>query len=183
MKDVFLFRTCPHDDTTYSIDRNPDIVGFESDTCTHTFTIRKCELAVDDGVYTCWAANEYGKNKREFHVEISVRPRIVDATRDICCSLKENDIILLVECDGYPIPTPHWFFTKVSNLYEPLSLGVKTPLDPEKQDEYIKIESNGPIHKLILKEVLLDHVGLYELTLSNKGGEITHRIPLSIKGK
>ncbi|XP_070156189.1 obscurin isoform X2 [Polyergus mexicanus] len=110
----------------------------------------------DAAVYKAEVVNKHGTISDETRVRVRGIPRFKTKLCDISANEGELNIEFVVEIEGFPKPSVHWFLGDVEIT--------------EKRTEYTRVEE-GDNYKLIIKEVKTELKGHYTCKVQNEYGE------------
>ncbi|XP_026827528.1 obscurin isoform X4 [Ooceraea biroi] len=110
----------------------------------------------DAAVYKAEVVNKHGTISDETRVRVRGIPRFKTKLCDISANEGELNVEFVVEVEGFPKPSVHWFLGDVEIT--------------EKRTEYTRVEE-GDNYKLIIKEVKTELKGCYTCKVQNEYGE------------
>ncbi|XP_011878155.1 PREDICTED: muscle M-line assembly protein unc-89 isoform X5 [Vollenhovia emeryi] len=110
----------------------------------------------DAAVYKAEVINKHGTISDETRVRVRGIPRFKTKLCDISANEGELNVEFIVEVEGFPKPSVHWFLGDVEIT--------------EKRTEYTRVEE-GDNYKLIIKEVKTELKGTYTCKVQNEYGE------------
>ncbi|XP_025269387.1 obscurin isoform X6 [Camponotus floridanus] len=110
----------------------------------------------DAAVYKAEVVNKYGTISDETKVRVRGIPQFKTKLCDISANEGELNIELVVEVEGFPKPSVHWFLGDIEIT--------------EKRTEYTRVEE-GDNYKLVIKEVKTELKGHYTCKVQNEYGE------------
>ncbi|XP_072755043.1 protein Obscurin isoform X6 [Anoplolepis gracilipes] len=112
---------------------------------------------VEDGaVYKAEVVNKHGTISDDTRIRVRGIPQFKTKLCDISANEGELNIEFVVEVEGFPKPSVHWFLGDVEIT--------------EKRTEYTRVEE-GDNYKLIMKEVKSELKGNYTCKVQNEYGE------------
>ncbi|KAG7203298.1 hypothetical protein KM043_010391 [Ampulex compressa] len=121
------------------------------------YILKVTGIVGDDGaVYKVEATTDDGVVTDQTRIRVRGLPRFKVKMSDITANEGATDIEFVVEIDGFPTPSVHWFLGDVEIT--------------EKRTEYTRIEE-GDNCKLIMKEVKTEMKGKYTCKVKNEFGE------------
>ncbi|CAH2311914.1 hemicentin-1 isoform X2 [Pelobates cultripes] len=118
----------------------------------------------DRGNYQCVAKNEAGVSRKQFTVNVHVRPIIKPMASQISVLMHKSTSLQCV-ASGVPVPIITW-----------LKDGV--PFNAAKDN--IKMESSGRAHSIKFEKTLLEDAGKYTCVATNAAGETEQSMWLNI---
>ncbi|KYN01946.1 Muscle M-line assembly protein unc-89 [Cyphomyrmex costatus] len=110
----------------------------------------------DAAIYKAEVVNKHGTISDETRIRVRGIPRFKTKLCDISANEGELNIEFVVEVEGFPKPSVHWFLGDVEIT--------------EKRTEYTRVEE-GDNYKLIIKEVKTELKGHYTCKVQNEYGE------------
>ncbi|XP_024880177.1 obscurin isoform X5 [Temnothorax curvispinosus] len=110
----------------------------------------------DAAIYKAEVVNKHGTISDETRVRVRGIPRFKTKLCDISANEGELNIEFVVEVEGFPKPSVHWFLGDVEIT--------------EKRTEYTRVEE-GDNYKLVIKEVKTELKGRYTCKVQNEYGE------------
>ncbi|XP_011689399.1 PREDICTED: muscle M-line assembly protein unc-89 isoform X3 [Wasmannia auropunctata] len=110
----------------------------------------------DAAIYKAEVVNKHGTISDETRVRVRGIPRFKTKLCDITANEGELNVEFVVEIEGFPKPSVHWFLGDVEIT--------------EKRTEYTRVEE-GDNYKLIIKEVKTELRGHYTCKVQNEYGE------------
>ncbi|KAL0112245.1 hypothetical protein PUN28_011952 [Cardiocondyla obscurior] len=110
----------------------------------------------DAALYKAEVVNKHGTISDETRIKVRGIPRFKTKLCDISANEGELNVEFVVEIEGFPKPSVHWFLGDVEIT--------------EKRTEYTRVEE-GDNYKLIIKEVKTELKGHYTCKVQNEYGE------------
>ncbi|XP_020293629.1 obscurin isoform X3 [Pseudomyrmex gracilis] len=110
----------------------------------------------DAAVYKAEIVNQHGTISDDTRVRVRGIPRFKTKLCDMSANEGELNVEFVVEVEGFPKPSVHWFLGDVEIT--------------EKRTEYTRVEE-GDNYKLIMKEVKTELKGCYTCKVQNEYGE------------
>ncbi|XP_076316761.1 protein Obscurin-like isoform X4 [Tachypleus tridentatus] len=147
------------DDTHYKITEDGD---------SYTLVIDKV-TSNDVGKYTCEITNEYGTESTTGSLKVTGKPtlKFTQELSDIVATEGDSELQLLVKTEGAPASQIKWY------------------LDDKEitENENVKISSDGDVHSLTIKRVMVESAGTYKCKAvndqveANTHGVLTVNVP------
>ncbi|XP_018359776.1 PREDICTED: muscle M-line assembly protein unc-89 isoform X3 [Trachymyrmex cornetzi] len=110
----------------------------------------------DAAIYKAEVVNKHGTISDETRIRVRGIPRFKTKLCDISANEGELNVEFVVEVEGFPKPSVHWFLGDVEIT--------------EKRTEYTRVEE-GDNYKLIIKELKTELKGHYTCKVENEYGE------------
>ncbi|XP_011159692.1 obscurin isoform X6 [Solenopsis invicta] len=119
----------------------------------------------DAALYKAEVVNKHGTISDETRVRVRGIPRFKTKLCDISANEGELNVEFVVEVEGFPKPSVHWFLGDVEIT--------------EKRTEYTRVEE-GDNYKLVIKEVKTELKGHYTCKVQNEYGENSSSSDLTV---
>ncbi|KZC06585.1 Muscle M-line assembly protein unc-89 [Dufourea novaeangliae] len=122
----------------------------------------------DAGVYKAEVSSDHGMVSDETKVQVKGIPRFKTQMTDVTVNEGATNVEFVVEVDGYPKPSVHWYIGDVEIT--------------EKKKEYTRTEE-GDYYKLTMSEVKSEMKGKYTCMVKNEYGETRSTSTLTVNSR
>ncbi|KAL6444321.1 hypothetical protein ACFW04_001898 [Cataglyphis niger] len=133
----------------------------------HILTVSGAKVE-DAAFYKAEVVNKHGTISDETRIRVRGIPQFKTKLCDITANEGELNIEFVVEVEGFPKPSVHWFLGDVEIT--------------EKRTEYTRVEE-GDNYKLIIKEVKTELKGHYTCKVQNEYGENSSSSNLTVNSR
>ncbi|XP_076638516.1 obscurin isoform X8 [Colletes latitarsis] len=123
-------------------------------------------LGEDAGVYKAEVTSEHGMVSDETKIQVRGVPRFKTKMTDVTVNEGDSNIEFLVEVDGFPKPSVHWYIGDVEIT--------------EKRKEFTRTE-DGDFYKLQISTAKTELKGTYTCMVKNEYGETKSSSTLTVK--